>query len=201
MEHLKDKIIVLQNTRHLESNLVVKGINSSGSILSFFAPFALKSKKRFLNGVLEPGGYIVVEYRPAQKSEGWNRLQQAWVINKFNRLRTDYNRLNLALYILKIFNKSCQEGNTSEPRMFHLLGHTLSTLETTSDLKQLKLFFEIRFLFLQGVLPFFLQSKEVFFQSPISENHKVSLKEENLPQIKENVQKALDSYLDNMQIY
>ncbi len=201
MEYFRDKIIVLQNTRHLESNLIVKGINSSGSILSFFAPFALKSKKRFLNGVLEPGSYIGVGYRPSQKPEGWNRLQQAWGINKFNRLRKDYNRLSLALYILKMFNKTCQEGNLNEPRMFQLLGHTLKTLETTSGIDQLKLFFEIRFLFLQGVLPSFLQSKEIFFQSSISENHKVDLEKENLPQIKESVQQALDSYLDNVRIY
>ena len=201
MKSLKDKIIVLQNIRHLESNLIIKGINSSGTIFSFFAPFALKSKKRFTNGVLEPGSFIAVEYRPAQKPDGWNRLEQAWILNKFNLLRTDYNRLNCALYILKMFNKSCQEGNLSEPKMFHLLGQTLSTLETTSEIEKLKLFFEIRFLFLQGVLPSYLQSRSVFFQSSIHKNHQVSLENEDLPQIKENVQKALDSYLEDVRMY
>ena len=201
MKHSKDKVIILQNTRHLESNLIVKGINIDGEILSFFAPFALKSKKRFLNGVLEPGNYIGVEYRHSSKEGGWNRLQHAWMINKFNQLRSDFNRLNLALYILKILNKTCQEGSSSEPRMFHLLGRTLKTLETTHEIDQLKLFFEIRFLFLQGVLPPELQSKEIFFQSPIEENHTINLKSENIHQVKDNVQSALDSYLETIRIY
>ena len=197
----KDKIIILQNTRHLESNLIVKGINIEGDILSFFAPFALKSKKRFLNGVLEPGNYIGAEYRPSSKEGGWHRLQQAWMINKFNHLRKDFNRLNLALYILKILNKTCQEGSSSDPRIFHLLGRTLKILETTDSIDQLKLFFEIRFLFLQGVLPLDLQYKQIFFQSPIEKNHTVNLESENIPQIKDKVQSSLDSYLETIRIY
>ena len=42
----KEKIIVLQNIRHLESHLIIKGLNSKGQILSFFAGFALKSRKK-----------------------------------------------------------------------------------------------------------------------------------------------------------
>jgi len=192
----KDKIIVLQNIRHLESHLIVKGLNNKGQILSFFANFALKSRKRFASGTLEPGGYIEVEYYPSKKEGGWNRLIQANVLNKFTKIRTSYERLNLALHFLKMFNKTEQEGMEGDPELFHLLGNTLTALETSSHLKSLKLFFEIRFLFLQGVLPTELQNKSVFFENTITKHSQVDLSQEDLPSIHQELNTALYQYLD-----
>lgn len=192
----KDKIIVLQNIRHLESHLIVKGLNTQGQILSFFAGFALKSRKRFASGVLEPGGYIHVEYHPSKKEGGWNRLIQASVLNKFTKIRQNYERLALALHFLKMFNKAGQEGMEEEPELFHLLGNTLTALETSSDLKSLKLFFEIRFLFLQGVLPSSLQNKSIFFENTIKEHHQVDLSHEDIPDIQQELKISLHQYLD-----
>ncbi|MDE0151733.1 MAG: DNA repair protein RecO [Bdellovibrionales bacterium] len=192
----KDKVIVLQNIRHLESHLIVKGLNNQGQVLSFFASFALKSRKRFASGVLEPGGYIEVEYHPSKKEGGWNRLVQANILNKFSKIRKDYDRLDLALHCLKMFNKAGQEGIEGDPELFHLLGNTLTALETSSDLDSLKLFFEIRFLFLQGVLPTELQNKSVFFESTIKEHNQVDLSRENLPSIHQELKTALHQYLD-----
>lgn len=192
----KDKIIVLQNIRHLESHLIVKGLNNNGQILSFFASFALKSRKRFASGVLEPGGYIQVEYHPSKKEEGWNRLAQAHILNKFIKIRQDYERLNLALHFLKMFNKAGKEGMEADPELFHLLGNTLTALETSPDLKNLKLFFEIRFLFLQGVLPEKLQNKSVFFKNTIKEHHQVDLSKEDTPSLHQELKTALYQYLD-----
>ena len=137
----KENIIVLQNIRHLESHLILKGLNSKGQILSFFAGFALKNRKKFVSGVLEPGGYIQVEYRPSKKEGGWNRLIQAHILNKFIKIRQDYERLNLALYFLQMFNKAGQEGMEGDPELFHLLGNTLTALELSPNLESLKLFF------------------------------------------------------------
>ena len=193
----KDKIIVLQNIRHLESHLIVKGLNNKGQILSFFASFALKSRKRFASGVLEPGGYIQVEYRPSTKEEtGWNRLIQANILNKFIKIRKDYDRLALALHFLKMFNKVGQEGMEGDSELFHLLGNTLIALETSSDLESLKLFFEIRFLFLQGVLPAELQNKSIFFENTIKEHNQVDLSQEDIPSIHQELKTALHQYLD-----
>lgn len=192
----KDKVIVLQNIRHLESHLIIKGLNSRGQILSFFAGFALKSRKRFASGVLEPGGYIQVEYHPSKKAGGWNRLIQANVLNKFTKIRQNYERLALALRFLKMFNKAGQEGMEEEPELFHLLGNTLTALETSSDLESLKLFFEIRFLFLQGVLPSSLQNKSIFFENTIKEHHQADLSHEDIPNIQQELKISVHQYLD-----
>ena len=192
----KDKIIVLQNIRHLESHLIVKGLNNTGQILSFFASFALKSRKRFASGVLEPGGYIQVAYYPSKKEEGWNRLAQADILNKFMKIRQNYDRLHLALHILKMFNKAGQEGMEEDPELFHLLGNTLIALETSPDLESLKLFFEMRFLFLQGVLPAVLQNKSIFFENTIKEHHQADLSQEDISSIHQELKTALYQYLD-----
>lgn len=192
----KDKIIVLQNIRHLESHLIVKGLNTQGHILSFFANFALKSRKRFASGVLEPGGYIQVEYLPSKRENSWSRLIQANIINKFTKIRQDYNRLDLSLQFLKMINKVGQEGVEGEPELFHLLGNALTALETSPDLENLKLFFEIRFLFLQGVLPSQLQNKSVFFENTIKEHDQVDLSHEDIPAIHQELKTALYQYLD-----
>ncbi len=192
----KDKIIVLQNIRHLESHLIVKGLNNKGQILSFFASFALKSRKRFASGVLEPGGYIQVEYRPSKEETGWNRLIQANILNKFIKIRQDYDRLNLALHFFKMFNKAGQEGMEGDPELFHLLGNTLTALEVSPHLESLKLFFEIRFLFLQGVLPVELQNKSIFFENTIKTHHQIDLSQEDIPAIHQELKTALHQYLD-----
>lgn len=145
----REKIIVLRKMPFLESDLLIWGLNQKGSQMSFIAKGALKSKKRFKGGVLDPCSYIGLEYRPSQKS--LHRLQQAWFLDDFPKLRTSYQRLSLALYFLKVLLKVSQEGEDFK-ELFHLLGNALKEAETSPQLDNLKLFFQIKILFLQGVL-------------------------------------------------
>ena len=96
---VRDRIIILKNQVFSESDLIIRGLNSKGCQLSFIAKGALKSRKRFSGGVLDPTAYIELEYRPSKKS--LHRLQQAWFLEDFSALRKDYNRLSLALYFFK----------------------------------------------------------------------------------------------------
>lgn len=194
MIYKKDKIIVLQTIRHLEDHLIVKGLNKEGRVLSFFARSALKSKKRFSGGVLESGRYIAVEYKASERS--WNQLQSAEMLKHFQKIRTNYDRLQLALYILKMVNQVGETGMQGESELFNLLGNVLTALETSQSLSKLKLFFEIRFLHIQGVLPYELQDKILFLNTGIRYCHKVDLSQENIPWIQGKVQTALSQYLD-----
>ena len=196
MVYQKDKIIVLKTLRYMESHLIVKGLNSEGSVLSFFARSALKSRKRFSGGVLEAGNYIFVEYSIPSREEGWNQLKSAEVLLGFRKIRTDYDRLKLCLYILKMVDKVGGSGFKGDAELFHLLGNVLKSLEISPDLQKLKLFFEIRFLYIQGVLPFELQGKNLFLENFISRHHQVNLEQENIPVIQSQVQTALSQYLD-----
>ena len=194
LESKKDKIIILQTIRHLESHLIVKGLNQEGFVLSFFARSALKSKKRFGGGVLEPGHYVQAEYTVSSKPEGWNQLKGAFLIYSFGKIRQSYERLQLCLYFLKMVN-SVGEATRAEPEVFHLLGNGLKAIETFKNLEQLKLFFEIRFLYIQGVLPHELQEKSCFLNNNIQNCDGIDLSSENLSAIQNYVREALFQYL------
>lgn len=146
----KEQIIVLKSIPFLESDLIVHGINDQGATKHFIAKGALKSTKRFTGGVLEPTSFIKVEYRV---SKSLNRLREAWLLNDFKNLRKDYDRLQMALYFVKVISQISQEGITDSKELFHLLGNALSLAESSSSLPLLKTFFQIKLLFIQGVLP------------------------------------------------
>ena len=147
---IRDKIIVLKNQDFSESDLIVRGLNQQGCQISFIAKGALKSKRRFSGGVLEPSSYIELDYKKSKGS--LYPIQQAWILEDFRKLRTSWSRLNLALYFLKVMEKVSQEGEMNSEELFHLLGNSLKQTEVSSDLKSLKILFQSKILFLQGVL-------------------------------------------------
>ena len=147
---VRDKIIVLKNQAFSESDLIVRGLNQQGCQISFIAKGALKSKRRFSGGVLDPSSYIELDYKKSKSS--LHPIQQAWILEDFRKLRTSWSRLNLGLYFLKVMEKVSQEGEMNSEELFHLLGNSLKQTEVSSDLKSLKILFQSKILFLQGVL-------------------------------------------------
>ena len=182
---VRDRIIVLKNQPFSESDLIVRGLNTKGCQISFIAKGALKSKKRFSGGVLDPTAYIELEYRSSKKF--LHQLQQAWFLEDFFHLRRDYNRLNLALYFLKMIHEISQEGTEDSEELFHLLGNALREAQNSSCLDSLKLFFQVKVLFLQGVLPKELALPEVL---------KSTLKQHKVFKMNEKEKKLLLSKLD-----
>ena len=147
----RTQLIVLKTLPFSESDLIVRGLSQKGNQLSLIARGALKSRKRFAGGLLEPSSFIEIEYRPSKRS--LHRLQQAWFLKDFRDLRKDYDRLELALYFLQVAGEISQEGTWDSEELFHLLGNALKEAERSPCLGTLKLFFQIKILFLQGVLP------------------------------------------------
>lgn len=172
---LREQVIILSNQAFSESDLIIRGLNSKGYQMSFIAKGAKKSKKRFSGGVLEPTAYIELEYRPSQKS--LHRLQQAWFIEDFLALRKDYKRLSLALYFLQVIKQISQEGGEEDSQeLFHLLGNALTLTQYSPNLDSLKLYFQMKILFLQGILPRELTLPEVLNNT--LEQHKNFIMEE-----------------------
>lgn len=190
---LRDKIIVLKKWPFSESDMIVRGLNTKGCQISFFAKGALKSKKRFGGGVLDPTAYIELEYRPSKKS--LHTLQKAWFLEDFYNLRADYNRLNLALYFLKIIEKISQEGTEDSAELFHLLGNALKEAEQSSNLESLKIFFQMKVLFLQGVLPKELSYSEVL-KSTLKNHNQFQMESEHQQALSEKLEQALKHYLN-----
>ncbi len=149
---VEDRVIVLNKVKYAESDLVLHTINRQGTQLNFIARSALKSKKRFGGGILEPTHYLQVTYKVGRNDSELLSLQEATLIDDFAGIRTSYDKLQLAFYFLSLMRKVSVEGEMNNQNNFNLLGHALKCLEKDVPLSQLKSLFEVKFLHYQGVL-------------------------------------------------
>ena len=159
----RENIIILKAFPFQESDLILHGLTKRGLLKHFIAKGALKSQKRFPGRVLEPSSFVEVEYRSSSKS--LHRLREAWLLNDFPKLRSNYKRLELAFYCLQTIDAIGQDGFHEARELFDLLGNALREAETSSNLQMLKLFFQFRLLFIQGVLPRSLYREELLLRT------------------------------------
>ncbi len=152
----QDKGIVLKCVRYGEADLIVSVLTAQGSRLQLFARSALKSKKRFGGGILEPTHFISVVYEDRRSRLGGeselHTLHEAALLGSFPGLRKSYERLDFALKLLPVIDKTSRMGGDNVPELFDLLGNTLLAAEVSSKLERLRIHFETRFLAMQGVL-------------------------------------------------
>lgn len=151
MRQGKDRFIILRKIKYSEADLIIHALSPQGEKLSFIARGALKSKKRFGGGVLEPSHFVSLTYKTAEEGK-LNVLQEAVLINDFPAIRKDYDHLELALHILDCVSKVSQEGDKSSEFLFNLLGNTLKAIETVQDPLILKMHFYLKLLLQQGVV-------------------------------------------------
>lgn len=175
-----EKVILLKRVRFGESDLILHGINSSGAKIHLFARAALKSKKRFGGGILEALNCIQAVYRVVEKEDGdpLYPLQEASLVHGFSKLRSDYDRLELAFYFAKSISRSAQLGTVDGEPLFNLLGNAMKAAETSSQLSRLKLHFDIKLLAIQGVLPQ-IPYRDLFMSSSVSSIESLSLPHED----------------------
>ncbi|MCB0393902.1 MAG: DNA repair protein RecO [Bdellovibrionales bacterium] len=149
---ITDKAIILKTLKHGESDLVIHAITSQGEKIPLFARSALKSKKRFGGGILEPTHCVQIHYKPQKAEVGLSTLLEADLVHDFSGIRTDYSKLELAFYFLKFIERYAQEGLEDNEALYKILGNGLKALESDCDLETLRLFFEVKVLYSQGVL-------------------------------------------------
>lgn len=194
---IKEKVIVLKTVRYGDSDLIVNCLTPQGARLSLFARSALKSKKRFGGGVLEPTHYIHVLYDDkTSKGAGdghLHTLKEASLIEDFPRLRTDYNRIELGLHLVQLVANTVREGDVNSTTLFNLLGNALKATEESHDLAKLKTHFEIKLLADQGVLP---PEKENIHlvRTPISEHERLQLNPYEWNVLRQQVRQCMDEY-------
>ncbi|MGZ3769635.1 MAG: DNA repair protein RecO [Bdellovibrio sp.] len=148
----KNRFIILRKIKYSEADLILHALSPQGEKISFIARGALRSKKRFGGGVLEPTHFVSFTYKEASEEGKLNVLQEATLINDFSGIRKNYERLELALHALECVSKVSQEGDRTSEFLFNLLGHTLKAIETTQDTLVLKMHFYLKFLLQQGVI-------------------------------------------------
>lgn len=151
----RDRIIVLRKLAYRDSDLIIHGLNAQGAKVSYLAPGALRSRRRFGGGVLEPTNFIEVIYQSGGKNSGsLKRLQEAQILKEFSGLRRNYDVIQASLSFLSLIDHVGQEGDLHGEELFNLLGHALQFL-SQNDVRSLALFrlhFLLKFLYQQGIL-------------------------------------------------
>lgn len=149
---LKERFIILRKMKYGEADLIIHALSPVGEKKSFIARAALKSKKRFGGGVLDPSHFVSFTYRQAKEDGGLNTLQEASLINDFPGIRTTYEKLELALHIIECVTRVSQEGDIHSEFLFNLTGHALKAVEVCQDPQVLRMHFYLKLLWQQGVM-------------------------------------------------
>lgn len=191
---LSTKAFVLRTYKYGESDLIVHLLAQSGEKLKVFARAALKSKKRFGGGVLEPTHYISLSYREGRDS-GLGQLLEANLIEGFESLRQSYDRLQLALHFISLVDKLSLEGTDDMQPLFDLLGHGLNAAQVSQHLDLLRTQFELKLLYSLGILPH-VENAELFLQRTIREGVPENLTPESVRIIKFEAESLLQRYLN-----
>jgi DNA repair protein RecO (recombination protein O) len=195
---VKDKVFILKTVRYGEADIIVHAFSSTGARLNLFARSAVKSKKRFGGGVLEPTHYIHVLYedKTSKRSENpLHTLKEASLIEGFEGLRTDYSRIEAGLYILQLIAEVVREGEVDSIDLFNLLGNALRATELSADLKKLRIHFEVKLLANQGVLPPEDEAEQILIGLPISAHEAASLTETDWARVQGRTKRHLAEYL------
>lgn len=144
------RMIILKRMKWSEADLIIHGLQPTGERIHCLARAALKSRKRFGGGILEPSHYIEGQVKLSNKVDGLHNLEDARLVESFPGLREDYDRLSLGLRFLDVIDRS----NPGEvfPEIFNLLGNALKALAQGGHLERVEIQFGLKFLKLHGVL-------------------------------------------------
>lgn len=195
---VKEKLFILRKTRYGDTDLILNCLNSQGAKIGLIARGAVKSKKRFGGGVLEPTHYVSAVYEDkSSRSSAENplhTLKEASLLQAFDGLRTDYARIELGLHFVQLINDVVREGEIDSMDLFNLLGNALRAAETSTDLERLRVHFDVKLLANQGVLPL-AQEEQKFMSEPISNHAEIGMSGQDLSDLKARIRRVLAEYL------
>jgi DNA repair protein RecO (recombination protein O) len=170
---VREKVIILKKTKYSEADLILQCLSSQGHKLSLLARGALRSKKRFSGGILEPTHHVEVQYKKPAQEDRLATLDDATLLHDFAGVRTSYERIEAALKVVEAVARVCQHGDVHSEALFLLTGSALKSLEQNTDIPHFTLHFGIRFLRQQGVL-----EQEAwmapFLKTPMLESNSIS---------------------------
>jgi DNA repair protein RecO (recombination protein O) len=157
--------IILKTMAFKEADLVVHALGRGGGKHHFLARSALKSKKRFGGGVLEPMNFVHLSYDDKKQKTDFVPLSEGRLLDGFEGIRKSYDRLQIGLSLVKDTFQLAVGGSEESGDLYNLLGNALKKLETTSELNILQTQFRIKLLFYGG----FLQNEEGEFNTFLKE--------------------------------
>lgn len=149
---IKTKALILRSTKYGEADLILQALTVGGEKISLLARGALRSKRRFGGGVLEPTHFVEVRYKRPLHENKLATLEEASLVNGFDNIRDDYDKVETAFYVIETLSKVSQEGDVHSEGLFNLGGFSLRALEKVKDLKVFRMHFCLKVLYQQGVL-------------------------------------------------
>lgn len=195
---ITERMFVLKKSLYGEADLIVTLLRSNGSKISAFARAALKSRKRFGGGVLEPTHYISATVSKANpSSDSLHQLREADLVQDFAGLRQNYDRLQSAINITEIVNRVSREGLVEDgAQLFNLYGNTLRALAEAKDPGAYWSLFLAKFLAGQGVLPIDADAQSVLVY-PVSQAEEEKICEV-MRRIRSQLERRTEEYLSGM---
>ena len=129
-----DRILSVFTKNNGRISLIAKGVRR------------LKSKKR---GHIEIFSHIKFQ---AIDSHGIDIMTEVEIVSDFQKIRLSLKKVSLAYYFMEVVGKITHEGEQNS-ELFDLLNDTLTSLSSTSNLKDLRMGFILNLLTLMGYWP------------------------------------------------
>ena len=183
------KSLILRAKPYQESDLIVETLNINGIRQSFSAKNALKSRRRFSGGVLEPLHYVELYY--SQRKSGIDFLHEGKVIYSFPRLRESYAKIQLSLHFVQLILMATRPGMEENKLLFDLIGNSLHSLEKSQQLSLLRAQFEIKFLYYLG---FYAPVDELqdFVRTPVRKHESLQVPDSKLREVLQHTHKYIE---------
>lgn len=197
---VKERVFILKKTKYGDSDLIVNCLTPRGARISLYARSALKSKKRFGGGVLEPTHYVQALYEDKSGSSPaenpLHTLKEASIIESFSGLRTDYTRIEAGLHFVQLISAVVREGDMDSAELFNLLGNSLRAAEKSSKIDLLRLAFEIKLLSNQGVLQVDEDEASILRLS-IADHESIRLSDRSIVELRIRLKQVFRDYLQH----
>ena len=190
----KGVFVILRRFPFSESDLIVHALSDDGAKVSFIARGALKSKKRFAGGVLEPTHHVELVYRAPKAEDGLAIIEEARLLNDFPKKSRHYDAISLALHSVDCVSRVSFEGDVGNQALYRLLGNMLKAIEIREDLEILKTQFHLKLLWQQGVLTIEPWMKP-YLARPLLESMPLIPDDENLHRQSEYADAQVREYL------
>lgn len=146
----KTRAIVIKSMNLSESDRLITFMTENHGKVKCVAKGARKAKNQFW-GSLEPMSLIHLIYF-GREHQSLFRLNHSDIIESFQTIRDDFDKLYTGIYFLDLINAMILEGHW-EPKVFGLLYQALAALNQQTELEPLRRLFEIRLLSLSGYKP------------------------------------------------
>jgi DNA repair protein RecO (recombination protein O) len=146
----RTRAIVLRSLNLSETDKLVTFMTERYGKVKCVAKAARKIKSRFI-GSLEPMSYIHLIYF-GKETQQLHRLNHADIIQSFQTVREDFQKLYTGVYMNELVDAMAPEGH-QEVSVFNLLLSALEALNAQTNLEPLCRMFEIRLLSVSGYRP------------------------------------------------